>query len=70
MALTLNQKNLSATETILEQLRNDINNFVYDEHFITEAEVSAHFQVSRTPAREALNTLCLEGILEKIPRKG
>ena len=30
MALTLNQKNLSATETILEQLRNDINNFVYD----------------------------------------
>ena len=48
MALTLNQKNLSATETILEQLRNDINNFVYDEHFITEAEVSAHFQVSRT----------------------
>ena len=70
MALTLNQKNLSATETILEQLRNDINNFVYDEHFITEAEVSAHFQVSRTPAREALNTLCQEGILDKIPRKG
>ena len=62
MALTLNQKNLSATETILEQLRNDINNFVYDEHFITEAEVSARFQVSRTPAREALNTLCQEGI--------
>lgn len=41
-----------------------------DEHFITEAEVSAHFQVSRTPAREALNTLCQEGILDKIPRKG
>ena len=54
MALTLNQKNLSATETILEQLRNDINNFVYDEHFITEAEVSAHFQVSRDPCKGSI----------------
>ena len=26
--------------------------------------------MSRTPAREALNTLCQEGILDKIPRKG
>ena len=41
-----------------------------NDQFITEAEVSSRFQVSRTPAREALNILCQEGILEKIPRKG
>lgn len=65
MALTTQPKNLSTTESILDQLRNDINNFVYDEQFITEAAISTRFQVSRTPAREALNTLCQEGILEK-----
>lgn len=70
MALTTQPKNLSTTESILDQLRNDINNFVYDEQFSTEAAISTRFQVSRTPAREALNTLCQEGILEKIPRKG
>ena len=70
MVLTTQPKNLSTTESILDQLRNDINNFVYDEQFITEAAISTRFQVSRTPAREALNTLCQEGILEKIPRKG
>ena len=58
MALTTQPKNLSTTESILDQLRNDINNFVYDEQFITEAAISTRFQVSRTPAREALNTLC------------
>ncbi len=61
----------SVTDTIAEQLRNNINNCVYQyEHFITEAEISSQFQVSRTPAREALNTLCQEGLLVKIPRKG
>lgn len=57
MVLTTQPKNLSTTESILDQLRNDINNFVYDEQFITEAAISTRFQVSRTPAREALNTL-------------
>lgn len=51
MALTTQPKNLSTTESILDQLRNDINNFVYDEQFITEAAISTRFQVSRTPAR-------------------
>lgn len=48
MALTTQPKNLSTTESILDQLRNDINNFVYDEQFITEAAISTRFQVSRT----------------------
>ena len=42
MALTTQPKNLSTTESILDQLRNDINNFVYDEQFITEAAISIH----------------------------
>ena len=70
MISNVNKKNFSTTETILQQLRNDINNLHYNDQFITEAEVSSRFQVSRTPAREALNILCQEGILEKIPRKG
>lgn len=71
MALTTQPKNLSTTESILDQLQKRHQQFChYDEQFITEAAISTRFQVSRTPAREALNTLCQEGILEKIPRKG
>lgn len=61
----------SMTGTVLDALRNDINNCVYsDGQFITEAEISEKFNVSKTPAREALNYLCQEGLLNKIPRKG
>lgn len=61
----------SMTERVLENLRNDIINWEYDENdMITEAEISQKFCVSKTPAREALNNLCLEGFLEKIPNKG
>ena len=70
MISNVNKKNFSTTETILQQLRNDINNLHYNDQFITEAEVSSRFQVSRTPAREALNILCQEGILEKSSPKG
>ena len=34
---------------------------------ITEAEISEKFGVSKTPSREALNYLCMEGFLDKIP---
>ena len=54
MIPNVNKKNFSTTEAILQQLRNDINNLHYNDQFITEAEVSSRFQVSRTPAREAL----------------
>ena len=64
-------RSLSMTNTVLEALRNDINNCVYESgQFITEAEISQKFNVSKTPAREALNYLCQEGLLDKIPRKG
>ena len=64
-------KRQSMTECVLEALRNDIINWNYEENdVITEAEISKKFGVSKTPSREALNYLCVEGFLEKIPNKG
>ena len=61
-------KRQSMTEKVLEALREDIINGVYEENdMITEAEISEKFGVSKTPSREALNYLCMEGFLDKIP---
>lgn len=61
----------SITAQILMQLRKDIVDCRYDEFaLITEGEVSERFQVSKTPAREALNYLCQEGLVEKLPHRG
>ncbi len=37
---------------------------------ITEASVCEALNISRTPAREALISLAVSGVLEKVPRKG
>ena len=64
-------KKQSMTERVLNELRNDIINWNYNENdMITEAEISQKLGVSKTPSREALNYLCMEGFLEKIPNKG
>ena len=64
-------KRISMTEKVLQELRNEIVNWNYDENdMITEAEISKKYGVSKTPSREALNCLCMEGLLEKIPNKG
>ena len=63
-------KRQSMTEKVLEALREDIINWVYEENdMITEAEISEKFGVSKTQSREALNYLCMEGFLDKIPNK-
>ena len=60
-------KRQSMTEKVLEALREDIINWVYEENDMsTEAEISEKFGVSKTPSREALNYLCMEGFLDKI----
>lgn len=38
--------------------------------FITETSVAEHFNVSRTPVRDALNRLKEDGFLDSVPRKG
>lgn len=64
-------KGLSMTDKILKQLRDEIIKCVYNvDDLITEAEISKKYSVSKTPAREALNYLCMEGLLDKIPHKG
>ncbi len=64
-------KGNSITEQVLTQLRNDIVNCYYDAHvLITEGEISERFNVSKTPAREALNYLCQEGLVAKLPHRG
>ena len=64
-------KRISMTEKVLQELRNEIVNWNYDENdMITEAEISKKYGVSKTPSRDALNCLCMEGLLEKIPNKG
>jgi len=64
-------RKLSMTQRVVDQLREDIINWKYEENnIITETEIAKAFDVSKTPAREALTTLCMEGFLEKLPNKG
>jgi len=38
--------------------------------YLNEAQVSKRFRIGRTPVRQALNRLMLEGMVDVIPRKG
>lgn len=61
----------SIADKVLENVRLDIINSVYEpDQLIIESDISKHYNVSKTPVREALINLCNEGLLEKIPYKG
>ena len=56
---------------VFDRLREDILNGVYKEHQeLKEATLGEKMGVSRTPVREALRQLELEGLVEIIPNKG
>lgn len=56
---------------VYDQIREDILNGVYKEHEeLKEATLGEKMGVSRTPVREALRQLELEGLVEIIPNKG
>ena len=56
----------SMSDQVLYRLREDIVNCVYKPgEIITETEVAQRYGSSKTPAREALSTLCLEEYLQK-----
>ena len=56
---------------VYDRIREDILNGVYKEHEeLKEATLGERMGVSRTPVREALRQLELEGLVEIIPNKG
>ena len=56
---------------VYDRIREDILNGVYREHEeLKEAKLGKMMEVSRTPVREALRQLELEGLVEIIPNKG
>ena len=56
---------------VYDRIREDILNGVYQEHEeLKEATLGEKMGVSRTPVREALRQLELEGLVEIIPNKG
>ena len=62
---------LSLTSKIFNILRDDILNEKYKEgEKLIEAKLAEELGVSRTPVREALKQLELDGIVENIPNRG
>ena len=62
---------LSLKEKIHDSLFQDILNGIYQtETLLHEKKLMEHFQVSRSPVREALIQLCSEQMLRSIPQKG
>lgn len=58
-------------DRIYESLRSSIMNFeLYPGSRVTETELASRFEVSRTPVREALQRLAVEGYLTIRPKHG
>src|SRR5262245_36270823 len=56
---------------IAKTLSNDIDNRrIKQGAILLERDVAARFDVSKTPAREALAILCAEGLVQLFPRRG
>ncbi len=65
------KENKSLTTLIFEKIREDVLNNVYKSgEKIIEAKVAEEMGVSRTPVREALKQLELDGLVENIPNRG
>ncbi|MCK5782801.1 MAG: GntR family transcriptional regulator [Flavobacteriales bacterium] len=65
------KENKSLTTLIFEKIREDIINDVYkNDEKIIEAKVAEEMGVSRTPVREAIKQLELDGLVENIPNRG
>lgn len=65
------KENKSLTTIIFEKVREDILNDVYiDGEKIVEAKLAEELGVSRTPVREALKQLELDGLVQSIPNRG
>lgn len=64
-------KTLSLTEQIYQKLRADILSCKLEPgQEVSEAELAEHFEVSKTPVREALAALRQERLVQTFPRRG
>lgn len=65
------RENKSLTSIIFDRIREDILNDLYQTgDKIVEAKLAEELGVSRTPVREALKQLELDGLVENIPNRG
>lgn len=65
------QSPLSLTESTYAALKDDILSCrLAPGEFVTEADLAARYDVSKTPIREALNLLAQEGFIQSVPRRG
>jgi DNA-binding GntR family transcriptional regulator len=61
----------SLSRRVFSQIQNDILNGVYEPgESLIETRLSEEMGVSRTPVREALRQLELEGLVQSVPNKG
>ncbi|HOA55061.1 MAG: GntR family transcriptional regulator [Clostridiaceae bacterium] len=65
------QRSNSLHSRVYNRIRNDILNGVYEPgESLVELKLSEELGVSRTPVREALRQLELEGLVQSVPNKG
>ena len=65
------KENKSLTSLIFDKIREDILNDKYSTgDKIVEAKLADELGVSRTPVREALKQLELDGLVDNIPNRG
>lgn len=69
--INLCQGDKSYAKEIYKQIKLDILNLkIEDGDFLTLAELAEKYNVSKTPIRDALGALEIEGYLRSLPRKG
>jgi len=69
--INLYQVDKSYAKEIYKQIKMDILNLkIKDGDFLTLAELADKYNVSKTPVRDALGALEIQGYLKSLPRKG
>lgn len=67
----IKKENQSLTNIIFDKIRDDILNNKYEEgDKLVESKLAEELGVSRTPIREALKQLELDGLVENLPNRG